>query len=111
MWLTEHATQRLQQRAIPKAALELLRRYGRVEHSNGSRIRYFDRRSWWQLVQAAGGQIKEPERLSGLYAIETQTGVIVTAGHRNRRIKRDYQPGRRQARRRSQRSHSLQPTR
>ncbi|NBC48269.1 MAG: hypothetical protein GVY22_09810 [Gammaproteobacteria bacterium] len=111
MWLTEHASQRLQQRAIPEAALELLRRYACIEYSNGSRIRYFDRRSWRQLMQAVGTSLKEPERLSGLYAIETETGVIVTAGHRYRRIKRDYQPGRRQARRRSHRSHSLQSKR
>jgi hypothetical protein len=46
MQLTHHAAQRLQQRAIPRPALDVLRRYGCTVYSNGARIRYFDKRSW-----------------------------------------------------------------
>lgn len=111
MEMTIHAYQRMQQRAISKERIELLRHYGTAEYSHGCRILFFDRHSRQRLVKELGVKLKEAERLSRLYIIEGQQGVIVTAGHRYRRIKRDYQPGRRQARRRSHRFHSQFPTR
>lgn len=44
MIYTNHAEERVQQRAIPEMALELLERYGCIEYSDGACIRYFDRR-------------------------------------------------------------------
>lgn len=107
MELTHHAAQRLQQRAIPERALELLRRYGRSEYASGARIRYFDRRSLQRAMRAVGVEDLEPDRLHDMYYVESKEGVVVTAGHRTRRIKRDYRPGLRKARRRARRPHGL----
>ena len=109
MQLTHHAAQRLQQRAIPRPALDVLRRYGCTVYSNGARIRYFDKRSWQQVMRCIGTQIEDPERLVNLYYVESKEGVVVTAGHRTRRIKRDFKPGLRQARSQASRSRTQQP--
>lgn len=109
MQLTHHAAQRLQQRAIPRLALDVLRRYGCIVYSNGSRIRYFDKRSWEQVMRCIGTQIEDPERLANLYYVESKEGVVVTAGHRTRRIKRDFKPGLRQARSQASRTRKQQP--
>lgn len=109
MQLTHHAAQRLQQRAIPRLALDVLRRYGCIVYSNGSRIRYVDKRSWEQVMRCIGTQIEDPERLANLYYVESKEGVVVTAGHRTRRIKRDFKPGLRQACSQASRSRTQQP--
>jgi hypothetical protein len=102
--LTHHAAQRLQQRAIPRSALEVLRRYGRTEYSNGARIRFFDKRAWRQVLSLGGALVMDSERLANMYIVENQEGVVVTAGHRTRRIKRGFKPGLRSVRNRAYRS-------
>ncbi len=108
MQLTDHAAQRLQQRAIPLQALDLLRTCGRTEYSNGARIRYFDKRRWQEVVRFLDSMNEDSDRLSRMYCLETKEGVVVTVGHRTRRIKRNSNSGLRKTRRRSRRSQSKQ---
>lgn len=100
MIYTDHAERRMQQRAIPVRAIELLQRFGCIEYSNGARIRYFDKRSRKRAIDA----MSEPtnadlDRLRGMYFVETNEGVIITAGHRTRPIKRNFKPGMHQTKR------------
>lgn len=78
--LTGHAAARMRQRGIRAEALEALLDFGRERHlrSRGRTIVYLDKaaRAW------AGG------RGGRAYAILGRDGVVVTVGHRYRRIGR-----------------------
>jgi hypothetical protein len=100
MVYTDHAERRMQQRAIPSLAVELLQRFGRIEHSNGgARIRYFDKRARNRLIRRERIETAQVERLANLYLVENQEGVVITAGHRTRPIRRDFKPGARMGQR------------
>lgn len=94
MVYTHHAERRMRQRAIPALAIELLQRFGRIEHANGgARIRYFDKRVWRRLARLRRIEADQAERLAKMYLVESQEGVVITAGHRTRPIRRDFKPG------------------
>lgn len=87
---TKHADTRLQQRNIPPLIVDWLTRYGAKQHDhNGAEVLYFDKRSRKDLARHVGDEVVK--RLSGLldaYAVvSTDTGVVITVGHRYKRIK------------------------
>jgi hypothetical protein len=86
---TNHAEKRMQQRAIPELAIELLQIYGCTEHSNGSNIRYFDKRTRQQATRAVKVLARDLDRLGDMYFVESD-GLVITAGHRTRAIKCAY---------------------
>jgi predicted DNA-binding WGR domain protein len=93
MNLTHHAEQRMQQRAIPELGIELLSLYGRIEHSHGgASIHYFDRKSWCKAERAIRDLVENLDRVRDMYFVQGDEAVIVTAGHRTERVKRDYKP-------------------
>ena len=76
--LTPHARVRMQQRDIRAAALDALLEHGAARHLHfrGREIVFFDKKA------------RVAERLKRTYAI-VGDGVVITVGHRYRRIPRD----------------------
>ena len=76
--LTNHARARMQQRGIRPEMLAALLDYGREIHVKGGRdLLFFDRRARTRLAKAGNS-----------YAIVGSDGMVITVGHRFRRIPR-----------------------
>lgn len=87
--LTTHAQARMQQRGISAAALEALLDFGRIVHvDRGRDIVFFDKKARARLARANAKVAREADRLFRTYAILGGNGVVVTVGHRYRRIQR-----------------------
>lgn len=85
---TAHARTRMQQRGIRADALELLFSYGREAYDHhGAVILYMDKAAQKRLAAASKAR-SEVRRLSGLYAVLSRHGQVITVGHRTRRINR-----------------------
>ena len=89
--LSPHARVRMQQRGIRRQALDALLDFGAVRHvhSAGREIVFFDKKARARLVRSSPEGARAVERLKGAYAIVDGTGVVITVGHRFRRIPRD----------------------
>jgi hypothetical protein len=89
--LTPHARTRMQQRGIRPEALEALLDYGRVRHlhQGGREILFFDKKARARLARANPGAAREADRLTRTYAIVGSNGVVITVGHRYRRVTLD----------------------
>jgi hypothetical protein len=88
--LTAHARTRMQQRGIRSRALDVLLDFGRVARGPGGRdIVFFDKRARKRLARTAPRLAAEGKRLVRTYAILGTDGLVVTVGHRYRRIPRD----------------------
>jgi hypothetical protein len=89
--LTPHARVRMQQRGIRQDALDALLDFGAERHvrSGGRAIVFLDKRARARLARVGLGGARAAERLKGAYAIVDGSGVVITVGHRFRRIPRD----------------------
>ena len=86
--LSNHAKQRMQQRAIPPLLVDLLYRYGREQRQCGSTVLFFDKNSRKHARKALEDVIKRFDKLSDVYLIEANdSSTTVTVGHRLRRFK------------------------
>jgi len=87
-FLTPHARTRMQQRGIRHDALEALLDFGRVRYlrNGGREIVYFDKKAKARLAHANSEAAREAAKLSRTYAIMGSNGVVITVGHRYRRI-------------------------
>jgi hypothetical protein len=88
---THHARVRMQQRGISDDALDLLMRYGRTAHDHhGHVLLHMDRRARRAALRACGRAAGPMvDRVLGLYAVLGTDGVVITVGHRYRRIRRN----------------------
>jgi hypothetical protein len=87
--LSPHARARMQQRAISAEALERLLDFGREQHlSRDKNIVFFDKKARARLARADARLVREAERLFRTYAVLGGNGVVITVGHRYRRIQR-----------------------
>jgi hypothetical protein len=91
--LSSHALARMQQRGIRAQALEALLDYGRIAHvEGGCDIVFFDKKARARLAKSGGEAVRrisaDVERLTRTYAIVGANGVVITVGHRFRRIPR-----------------------
>lgn len=88
--LTDHAHIRMQQRGIPRLAVEYLLAYGKSHHdSHGGRIVYFDESSLTQLARDNGREtLRKLHRHLDAYAVVTHDGGVATVGHRYKRLRR-----------------------
>jgi hypothetical protein len=88
--ITKHGALRMQQRGIRPQALEALLDFGRVRHlhQGGREILFFDKKARARLAGANPGAAREAERLTRTYAIVGSNGVVITVGHRYRRVTR-----------------------
>lgn len=85
--ITRHGAVRMQQRGIRPQALEALLDYGCVRHlrQGGREILFFDKKARARLARA-NPAARQAERLTRTYAIVGSNGVVITVGHRYRRI-------------------------
>ena len=87
--LTPHARARLQQRGIRPEMLEALLDYGREVHLAGGRdLVFFDKRARARLAKAGLVRNAQADRLCNSYAVLGSDGIVITVGHRYRRIPR-----------------------
>ena len=87
--MSNHATQRMHQRAIHPLMIDLLYRYGREQHQNGSTLLFLDSRARKQARRAIEEVKQRFEKLSDAYLVESEAdGVVITIGHRSKRVKR-----------------------
>jgi len=70
------------------AALEALLDFGRVRHlhEGGREVVYFDKKAKARLGRANPVAAREAEKLTRTYAIMGSNGVVITVGHRYRRV-------------------------
>ena len=89
--LTPHARVRMQQRGIRGDTLDALLDFGaeRHVHSDGREIVFLDKKARARLARSSPDGVRAAERLKGAYAIVDGSGVVITVGHRFRRIPRD----------------------
>ena len=87
---THHARVRMQQRGIDAAKLDLLMAYGRSSHDHrGHVLMHMDRRAVQAALKACGDAAAPMlERVRGIFAVVGKDGVVVTVGHRYRRLRR-----------------------
>jgi hypothetical protein len=90
-FLTPHARVRMQQRGIRPQALEALLDFGRVRflHQGGREVVFFDKKAKARLARVDPHAAREAEKLTRTYAIMGSNGVVITVGHRYRRVERD----------------------
>jgi hypothetical protein len=90
MALSHHASQRMQQRAIPPIVVDLLDRFGSTQRSNGAETVFFDKAARKRLEQYVGGRrsMRHLEALLGFKMVVGDNGRIVTVAHRTKRINR-----------------------
>lgn len=90
-FLTPHARARMQQRGIRPEVVEALLDFGCVRHlhQGGREILFFDKKARARLTRANPEAAREAEKLTRTYAIMGSNGVVITVGHRYRRIARD----------------------
>jgi hypothetical protein len=88
--LTDHARARMQQRGIRLEAIEALLDYGNALHlhSKGRELVFFDKAARSRLVRGNPGAAREVDRLRRTYAIVGSDGIVITVGHRYRRVTR-----------------------
>ena len=87
--LTPHARTRMQQRGIRPEMLEALLDYGREVHVPGGRgLVFFDKRARARLARAGLVRDAQAERLCKSYAVLSSDGIVITVGHRYRRMPR-----------------------
>ena len=90
MNLTTHAKQRMQQRGISRETVDYVLTYGRVSHDHhGGRVIWLDKRSKAQIGKAEGWRVvRELDKHLNAFVVMDSNGLVVTVGHRYRRIMR-----------------------
>jgi len=88
--LTQHAACRMQQRGIKPETIGILFECGTKEYDHrGAVILYFDKLARQRLRYQYGlDQYKRIEGQLDTYAVLAEDGIIVTVGHRTKRINR-----------------------
>jgi hypothetical protein len=88
--ITKHGAARTQQRGIRPDALDALLDYGCAcqLHSNGRELVFFDQAARTRLAKRNPAAAREAERLCRTYAVLGSNGVVITVGHRYRRVTR-----------------------
>ena len=87
--MTAHARARMQQRGIRSDVLEALLAFGSERHlrGQGCDIVFFDKKAKKRLAKAAPDAAREAEKFIRTYAIVGSNGLVVTVGHRFRRVR------------------------
>lgn len=86
--LTNHAQSRMQQRGIPPLILDWLQIYGSSSHDHGgAEIRYFDSGARRRIAKDVGQKVVDLlGQLLDAYIVISNDGVVITCGHRYKRI-------------------------
>ena len=85
--ITTHAATRMQQRAIPEAAIEMLLDYGTTKRAKGADRFFFDRAARQRLQRDLSEQaVRKIARFLDAYALVSDDGAIITAAWRTGRF-------------------------
>lgn len=86
---SNHVEVRLQQRAIPAAAIDLLRQFGATARSRGADSYFFDHAARRRARLELGREgYRSVERWLNAYAVISDDGLVITAAWRTRRLRR-----------------------
>ncbi|MFG1227181.1 hypothetical protein [Xanthobacter wiegelii] len=87
---TYHAAERMQQRAIPQFVIDLLFICGSDMRAGGADRLIFDKAALRRLRRHLGGEraLRMIERWLDVYAVVSDSGVLVTVAHQTRRHRR-----------------------
>ena len=89
MTVTVHAAMRMQQRAIPPVAIDLLLDYGSSTRTRGAESFFFDKAARRRVLQDLGkAEVRRVERLLNAYAVVSDSGILITTAWRTRRLRR-----------------------
>jgi hypothetical protein len=88
--VSSHARARMQQRGIRPEDLEALLDCGSEHHTHhhGCEILFWDRKARARLAKRNPAAARAADRLTRTYAVVGSSGVVITVGHRYRRIQR-----------------------
>lgn len=88
--MSQHASTRAQQRAIPPLIIDWLVEYGSSRRDKtGAEIRYFDHAARKSLGRNVGHQVVDLlGSLLDTYAVVSTEGTVITVGHRFKRTRR-----------------------
>jgi hypothetical protein len=87
---TSHAKYRLQNRSIPEHAIELLMQFGTAARSHNADRLFFDKSSRRRVKREVDANtFRMCERYMNTYVVVSDTGFVITAGHRTKRFKRN----------------------
>lgn len=86
--LTAHAATRVQQRALPPLVLDWLHTYGHEHHDGrGATVLFFNKTARRRLERGVGREpVRRMKQWLNAYAVVSDDGQVVTAGHRFKRI-------------------------
>lgn len=87
---TEHAQERLQQRAVPPLIIDLLAQFGTAIRAHGAERLVFDKAARRRLKRHLGGNrgLRVVERWLGVYAVVSDDGHLITVAHQQRHHRR-----------------------
>lgn len=86
--ITHHAQTRMQSRSIPVEAVDALLTFGQTRRHRGADVYYLDTRARSRMQQAlARNELKRLEKCLDAYVVVGDGGEIITAAHRQRRLK------------------------
>lgn len=86
--LTHHAQARMQQRAIPPSAIDVLMDYGEHRRHDGAEVYYLTKRSRNRVRKDVGKQaFLKLEKALDAYLVVADNGTVITAAHRLHRLK------------------------
>lgn len=89
MNMTNHASTRSQQRAIPPLVIDLLLQFGKSEATGAGVAKvFFDKRARKRVAAYAGPLARLLDDHLDLYAVVGQNQQVITVGHRMERIRR-----------------------
>ena len=91
MYLSRHAEQRMQQRGIPRQAVDVVLAYRRVSHDHhGGCVVWLDKRARDRLRREAGRRMLRllDKHLNAYAVTDPADGKVLTAGRRYWRIRR-----------------------
>jgi hypothetical protein len=81
--LSRHAGKRMQQRSISELQIELVRRYGEIEHDGNGGIRHMMTNKAMNNLMHDLGHSPQIERLRDVYVVtDTNDEVVITVAHR-----------------------------
>ena len=89
MHLSEHASKRSHQRAIPPLVIDLLLKFGTSQSvGDGSSKLFFDKKSFRAVKAYAGPLARMLDEHLDLYAVVAANSTVITVAHRLERIRR-----------------------
>jgi hypothetical protein len=87
--ITRHAAVRMQQRAIPADAIDLLLEFGTSTRRHGTDSIYFDRAARRLAADTLdSATLRRSEKYLNAYAVVADDGSLITAAWRTRRLRR-----------------------